>query len=244
MIANGSKHTALRGRAEWVSAAWRSASVSARAGRGRGAGVGRGRRRRYTVARLTPSAAHAACMPTAGARSVTALSSRSRRCRPSSGDPQDLGDLFLHLDNRLRLLQAALQARLLALELGHPPRQRRARGGGAPALLGAQGGSVPCSRCRRQVVRWDEYRPSRRRSPPRSPAPAQASASCRTHSLYSAANRRRAARSATSGSGGGGHDAQGGRAAAHVRWTRGIRHLRAGMGRPLGTSRLLPGCHG
>ena len=44
--------------------------------------------------------------------------------------------------------------------------------------------------------------------------------------------------------GGWGNDAQGGRAAPHVRWTRGIRHLRAGMGRPLGTTRLLPGCHG
>ena len=32
--------------------------------------------------------------------------------------------------------------------------------------------------------------------------------------------------------------------AAHVPWTRGIRRLRAGTGRPLRTTRLLPGCHG
>ena len=82
---------------------------------------------------------------------------------------------------------------------------RRASGDGGtagrPRFLGVSAARLPCSRCRRQVVRCDEYNPSRRSSAPNSPVPAQASACRRTPSLYSAVNRRRAARSATSGSG-------------------------------------------
>jgi len=46
-------------------------------------------------------------------------------------------------------------------------------------------------RCLRQRHRWEEYNPSRLSKVPISPGSVQASASRRTLSLYSAANRRR-----------------------------------------------------
>ena len=60
---------------------------------------------------------------------------------------------------------------------------------------------APASRCRRQFVSSDEYRPSRRNSAPTSPGFLQASASLRMRSRYSAGKRRRWALADTSGSG-------------------------------------------
>jgi len=59
-----------------------------------------------------------------------------------------------------------------------------------------------CSRCRRQLVRSDEYKPSRRNSAPTSPGFLHASACLRRRSRYSAVNVRRSTFAGTSGSGG------------------------------------------
>ena len=57
---------------------------------------------------------------------------------------------------------------------------RRASGEGGtarrPRFLGLKAARLPCSRCRRHVVRCEEYNPSRRSSAPTSPGLAQASA--------------------------------------------------------------------
>src|SRR5579875_2045886 len=45
-----------------------------------------------------------------------------------------------------------------------------------PRFLGVKASSSPCSFWRRQVVRWDEYNPSRRSSAPMAPSSRQASA--------------------------------------------------------------------
>jgi hypothetical protein len=68
-----------------------------------------------------------------------------------------------------------------------------------PRLLGAApGANSPRSLACRQVVRWDEYSPSRRSSAPISPEPLQASASFTILRLYSTVNARRLAFSVTS----------------------------------------------
>src|SRR5574337_1273417 len=72
----------------------------------------------------------------------------------------------------------------------------------SPRCLGVSADRVPASRWRRQVVRFDEYSPSRRRSAPRLPGTVQASASLRIRSLSAAVKRRLAALAGTSGSGG------------------------------------------
>src|SRR5574337_1070726 len=60
----------------------------------------------------------------------------------------------------------------------------------SPRCLGVSADRVPASRWRRQVVRFDEYSPSRRRSAPRLPGTVQASASLRIRSLSAAVKRR------------------------------------------------------
>jgi len=69
-----------------------------------------------------------------------------------------------------------------------------------PRLRGPRPRSEPSRRCLRHADRWDEYKPSRRRSSPILPGSVQASACSRMRSLYSAVKRRRRAFSGTSGS--------------------------------------------
>ena len=61
--------------------------------------------------------------------------------------------------------------------------------------------NAPAAPCRRQVLRLDEYNPSRRNKAPTSPTFLHLSASLTIRRLYSPLNRRRVAFSATSGSG-------------------------------------------
>jgi hypothetical protein len=82
---------------------------------------------------------------------------------------------------------------------------RRMEGSGffsfGPRFFGDSASMVPCSACRRQVFRFDEYNPSRRKRAPNRPCSLQASASRRIRRLYSAAKRRRTGFSGTSESG-------------------------------------------
>ena len=110
--------------------------------------------------------------------------------------------------------------RVTRLAMESTARQRQGGPAGRPRFLGLRAARLPCPRCRRHVVRCEEYNPSRRSSAPRSPALAQASAWRRTCSLYSAVNRRRAARSATSGSAGAAGGRSLGRSAAQEEMTR------------------------
>src|SRR5712692_8575464 len=70
-----------------------------------------------------------------------------------------------------------------------------------PRAFGARPASVPRARCRRQEVRCEEYRPSRRSNAPIWPGRWQASASLKMSALYSAVNWRRWALGRTSRSG-------------------------------------------
>jgi len=70
-----------------------------------------------------------------------------------------------------------------------------------PRFLGVKASNSPCSFWRRQVVRWDEYNPSRRSNPPMAPSSRQASAWATIERLYSAVNWRRLGFSGTSGLG-------------------------------------------
>src|SRR5207245_3318791 len=67
-----------------------------------------------------------------------------------------------------------------------------------PRGFGASPASSPRSRAARQVVRCEEYNPSRRSSAPSSPGFVQRSASRTIRRLYSAVNRRRCALATTS----------------------------------------------
>ena len=68
-------------------------------------------------------------------------------------------------------------------------------------VFSSEAGMVPVSRGLRQVVRWEEQRPSRRHKAPICPESVQASTSLRIRSLYSAVNRRRRGFANTSGVG-------------------------------------------
>ncbi len=89
---------------------------------------------------------------------------------------------------------------------GHLPFQGHHLGGqgvlrlrsGPPLLRGQARRVRPVRRCGRQVVKFEEYNPSRRSSAPSSPSRVHASASRRILSLYSAENRRRVALATTS----------------------------------------------
>ena len=103
---------------------------------------------------------------------------------------------FLDLDDRLGPLSAPRSSRPAAAR----SRRSQSRGRrGSPSAHDAWASGRPASpsRCCRQVVRCDEYRPSRRSSAPTAPGLAHASASRRMRSLYSAVNRRRTGFSAT-----------------------------------------------
>ena len=82
---------------------------------------------------------------------------------------------------------------------------RRREGSGffsfGPRFFGESASNVPRSACRRQVIRLEEYNPSRRKRAPNRPCSLQTSASRRIQRLYSAVNRRRNAFSGTSESG-------------------------------------------
>src|SRR5438132_5888575 len=67
-----------------------------------------------------------------------------------------------------------------------------------PRLFAVNPANSPRSRCLRQFVRLDQYKPSRRSSAPISPLCLQLSASRKTSSLYSAVNRRRSPLAKTS----------------------------------------------
>ena len=67
--------------------------------------------------------------------------------------------------------------------------------------LDASPSSSPRSRCRRQFVRYDEYKPSRLSSAPNSPGCVQAYAACKMRNLYAALNLRWVAFGTTSGLG-------------------------------------------
>lgn len=77
-------------------------------------------------------------------------------------------------------------------------RSRASRVGFLPRFFAAKASSAPRARCLRHVVRCKEYSPSRRKSAPICPEPAQASASRRIRAFYSAENRRRRALATTS----------------------------------------------
>ena len=70
-----------------------------------------------------------------------------------------------------------------------------------PRFIGLGPASSPRSRAARQVVRCEEYKPSRRSSAPTAPGVLHPSASRTIFRLYSTANRRRVAFAATSISG-------------------------------------------
>src|ERR1039457_7211234 len=73
-----------------------------------------------------------------------------------------------------------------------------------PRFLGVRASSSPCLRCRLQVPKCEEYRPSRRNKAPTAPASWAASAWPTIERLYSAVKRRRRGRAITSQSGTGG----------------------------------------
>src|SRR6516162_1091543 len=68
-----------------------------------------------------------------------------------------------------------------------------------PRLVGVSAPRAPLSRCRRQSVSVDEYKPSRRRIAPIPPTPAATSVSARTRSFVCAVKVRRRGRSDISG---------------------------------------------
>jgi hypothetical protein len=68
-----------------------------------------------------------------------------------------------------------------------------------PRLVGVSAPRAPLSRCRRQSVSVDEYKPSRRRIAPIPPMPAAPSVSARTRSFVCAVKVRRRGRSDISG---------------------------------------------
>src|SRR6266511_3367975 len=70
--------------------------------------------------------------------------------------------------------------------------------GFGPRLCGAKPSSSPASRCLRQVVRYEEYIPSRLNNAPTSPVPWQASTSRRIRRFSAAVNRLRLALATTS----------------------------------------------
>src|SRR5664279_1920426 len=70
-----------------------------------------------------------------------------------------------------------------------------------PRFRGVRASSSPCLRCRLQVPRCEEYRPSRRTKAPIEPESWAASAWSRIERLYSAVKRRRTGRATTSESG-------------------------------------------
>jgi hypothetical protein len=85
-----------------------------------------------------------------------------------------------------------------------------------PRFRGVRPDRVPASRWRRQVVRFEEYSPSLRKSAPRLPGTVQASASLKMRSLSAAVKRRLAALAGTSGSGAAAGAARCGSAAREV----------------------------
>ena len=103
---------------------------------------------------------------------------------------------------------------------------------------------MPVCRSRRQVTKWDEYRPSRRNKAPMAPGRAEAaSASAKTRCLYAAVKVRRLASTTTSGSGRGGEDGSG----ATVLPTATLRStslrsasLRSAAGRTVGIAEEIP----
>src|SRR5476649_1522445 len=70
-----------------------------------------------------------------------------------------------------------------------------------PRFLGVRASSSHCLRCRLQVPKCEEYRPSRRNKAPIEPESWAASAWSRIERLYSAVKRRRTGRAITSESG-------------------------------------------
>jgi hypothetical protein len=68
-----------------------------------------------------------------------------------------------------------------------------------PRLAGVSAPRAPLSRCRRQSLNVDEYKPSRRRIAPIPPTPAAPSVSARTRSFVCAVKVRRRGRSDISG---------------------------------------------
>jgi hypothetical protein len=70
--------------------------------------------------------------------------------------------------------------------------------GAGPRRFGVRPSSSPRSRCARQVVRFDEYNPSRLNRAPIAPGSVQVSASRKIVSLYSPEKRRRLALASTS----------------------------------------------
>ena len=103
----------------------------------------------------------------------------------------------LNIDDQMRLVELLLEARLLALQLQEPRLQRIAQ----PRFLD-RAFSDPLVAAFRHVVRCDEYRPSRLRSRPTSPASVNRSASSTILRSYDGLNRRRRGLPATSGSAG------------------------------------------
>ena len=77
---------------------------------------------------VTPKAFRAAVMPMIGASWQALLFRVSRRCPVWSGEAPAAWQVFLDLDDGLRLLQAGVQPQILSLQLGHPLAARGAGG--------------------------------------------------------------------------------------------------------------------
>ena len=144
-------------------------------------------------------------MPTAGASSVTALTSAPvAGGREGRGIPKRLGEFFLDGDDRLRLLQPLGQrerCRARAPRRGAPA--ARGAAAGRPRFLGVKRGQTPlppAGDARSSGAR--STGPPAAAAPPPRPGPRSPRPCRRTCSLYSAVNRRRAARAVTSGSAG------------------------------------------
>lgn len=114
----------------------------------------------------------------------------SRRA-PLSWHPQQLGDFLC----TSILVSACVSCWLRRAWSRSSGATRWARGSRPrawrPRFFGVWASNIPCSRGRRQVVRWAESMPSRRHRAPTCPGAGQASATANTRPLSAAVQRRR-----------------------------------------------------
>ena len=82
---------------------------------------------------------------------------------------QQIGDFFLDIDDQLGPLQLPRRASFSRSSSAMRTRSALRSTGLRPRLLGARALRTPWSRCARHLLRWEEYRPSRRRMAPISP---------------------------------------------------------------------------
>ena len=158
----------------------------ARSGSGAGAACAR-LRLRYSVARATPSAAQVGCVPLLGESCSTACIRRSRRRLELLSGISSSREAFFwmsksssacsSLRSRRRLSRSSSATRFASGFTAFALRPRR---------LPDRPASSPRSRWRRQVIRCEEYSPSRLQQRPDLPGALAAAASRRMRRLYSA----------------------------------------------------------